>query len=79
MLETWAAGGEVWVSDRLVAARPKAEWNWVEYDDRRVRWADLPAFFTRFERNSHSGGTDGFFRLADTPRNREDLRDECSR
>jgi hypothetical protein len=78
MLQVWDAGGEVWVSDRLVAARPKPEWNWAEYDDSRVHWVDLPAFFTRLERDSHIGGADGFLRAANTSRNRTDLHATCS-
>jgi hypothetical protein len=78
MLRAWDSGGEVWVSDRLMAPRPKAEWNWVEYDDRRVRWIDLPTFFSSFETDSHDGDADGFFRVARTPHNRENLLRTCA-
>lgn len=78
VLQAWDAGGEIWVSDRLVASRPKPDWNWAEYDDSRVHWADLPAFFTRMETDSHIGSTDGFSRVANTARNRTDLHDTCS-
>src|SRR5579862_1495984 len=49
ILQAWDAGGEAWLSTRLVAPRPKPDWNWAEKDDSRVHWADLPTFFTRFE------------------------------
>ena len=79
MLETWDAGGEVWVSDRLVAPRPKPTWDWAEHDDSRIHWTDLPAFFTPLETDSHIGGADGFFRVTNAARNRAALQAVCSR
>jgi len=73
-LETWSAGGDVWFSRRLLAERPRADWNWVEGADPRLRWADLPAFFTRLETGEALGGGDGFVLLLRTPRNEEFLR-----
>jgi hypothetical protein len=78
MLQTWDAGGEVWISDRLVASRPKPDWNWAEYDDSRVHWVDLPAFFNGMETDSHIGGADGFLRIPSSVRNRTGLHDTCS-
>ena len=61
----WAAGNEVWISERLLAARPEAAWQWVEGDDRRIRWPDLPALFRKFEYDAKIlPGADGFLRLA---------------
>ena len=65
----WAAGGDVWLSRRFFAARPQAEWNWVEGDDQRVSWGELPTFFTIFETTDAVGGEDGFVLLARTPHN----------
>lgn len=62
-LEAWKNGGEVWVSKRLWSDKPLPEWDWVEGDDRRVSWKDLPAFFTPLQIVEESGGSDGFFRL----------------
>jgi hypothetical protein len=42
-LRHWGADAEVWVSKRLFADRPKPEWNWVEGEDRNLRWRDMPA------------------------------------
>jgi hypothetical protein len=65
----WAAGGDVWLSRRFFTTRPQAEWNWVEGDERRVTWADLPQFFAQFETGDAVGDADGFVLLARTPRN----------
>jgi hypothetical protein len=77
ILQAWDEGGETWLSTRLVAQRPKPEWEWAEFDDLRVRWVDLPAFFTRFETNGRIGGEDGFVRVAPTANNRQTFVDFC--
>ena len=79
MLRAWDGGGEVWISDRLVAPRPKPKWDWAEHDDSRVRWTDLPAFFKSLETDSHIGGADGFFRVTHDTRNLAELQNTCSR
>ncbi|MFL6229568.1 MAG: hypothetical protein ACJ741_12400 [Pyrinomonadaceae bacterium] len=66
---TWAAGGDVWLSRRFMASRPLPEWNWVEGDERRVAWGDLPNFFSGFDAGESVGGEDGFVLMARTPRN----------
>jgi hypothetical protein len=70
VLQTWNRGGEVWVSKRAWADRPRREWSWVEGDDRRVHWKDLGAVLSRFKIDVEVGGLDGFNRVADTPENR---------
>jgi len=72
-LDSWEHGGEVWISRRLFAARPLPQWNWVEADDRRVKWTDLPEFFTGLTTDEAVAGDDGFVRLAHTESNRERL------
>jgi hypothetical protein len=69
----WAAGGDVWLSRRFFAARPRADWNWVEGDERRVTWADLPRFFTQFETSDVVGGADGFVLLPRTSANEQSV------
>jgi hypothetical protein len=70
----WARHREVWISERLLAQRPDAHWLWVEGDDRRVRWAELPAAFSQLETDMHMmRGMDGFLRVAQTAANRERL------
>jgi hypothetical protein len=71
MLWTWHAGGTVWIPERVLRDRPQSEWNWVEGDDPRVRWTDLPAFFTRFDLGTPAGGPDGFVSLPDDPTNQQ--------
>jgi hypothetical protein len=75
---TWAAGGDVWLSRRFLAARPLPEWNWVEGDERRVTWGDLPNFFSRFDAGDSVGGEDGFVLLARTPRNEALISDDAA-
>lgn len=70
-LEQWAANRELWVSERLLAPRPERQWKWVEGDDRRVRWSDLPAMFTALQFDSRVlPGGDGFLRVARSEANR---------
>lgn len=79
VLQTWKAGGDAWLSVRLLASKPKPEWNWAEHDDDRVHWTDLPAFFRQFETDAATGQEDGFVRVARTARNRDLLEDFCAR
>lgn len=67
----WAAGGDVWLSRRFFAPRPRPAWNWVEGDERRVTWSDLPTYFMRFDTGAVVGDEDGFVLLPHTPRNEE--------
>jgi hypothetical protein len=62
-LQAWRQGGEVWVSKRLWAAQPLPEWEWVEGDDRRITWKEIPAFFGQLRTVGEVGGADGFLRL----------------
>lgn len=70
VLESWSRGGHIWVSQRLLAASPRPEWGWVEGDDQRVPWADIPAFFSQFDLLPPCGAPDGFAELAASPKNR---------
>lgn len=64
-----ASRSRVWVSRRLVSARPASDWGWTEGDDPRLAWADFPSFFSRFDLTSASGGNDGYVELLPTPHN----------
>lgn len=70
-LLAWSQGGDVWLSARFLYRTPRPEWNWVEGDDRRIRWTDLPAFFSQFDRGESSGGDDGFVLFARTEKNEQ--------
>ena len=73
-LDQWAGNHEVWISERLLASRPEARWLWVEADDPRIRWADLPATFSGLEFDAKVlGGNDGFLRVAQSENNRRRL------
>jgi 4-amino-4-deoxy-L-arabinose transferase-like glycosyltransferase len=67
----WERGGSVWLPARFLSATPKPDWNWVEGDDSRIRWTDIPSFFSRFDVGLVIGGEDGFALWQDTPRNRD--------
>ncbi len=70
----WDRAREVWVSDRLRAPSPHPDWNWIEGDDRAIRWRDIPAFFATLEFDRHIGGSgDGFARLPGSDANRRVL------
>ncbi len=77
--QAWDAGGEVWLTTRLVASRPQPEWNWAEYDDTRVRWVDVSTFFTPFEIDDRIGGSDGFVRVAPSAKNKQRVQEFCTR
>ncbi len=59
----WDKGGEVWFAKRLLAEKPRPEWNWVEGDDPDLSWHDLSEFFRSLETDADLGGTDGFVRV----------------
>lgn len=72
--EQWAQQREVWLSERLLAPRPEPRWLWVEGDDRRIRWPELPAAFDQLETDLKvQVGGDGFLRLAQSQANRDRL------
>lgn len=62
-LNAWSRGGDVWVSKRFWQQRPRPEWDWVEGDDRRIAWDELPRFFGALPFDRDTGGIDGFVRL----------------
>lgn len=74
-LAAWEAGGDVWLSQRLFAARPRPEWNWVEGDDPNLSWLDISPFFSRMEMGQSLGGDDGFRLLLPSTTNRQFLED----
>jgi hypothetical protein len=63
-MAAWAKNGSVWVSQRLLSALPRAEWNWAEHDDRQIGWQDLTPFFRRLQYQECIGESDGFCLLA---------------
>jgi hypothetical protein len=70
-MESWRRGGNTWISLRLLAASPRPEWSWVEGDDKRISWADIPAFFGKLDLLPPVGGPDGFAEVAPSERNRK--------
>jgi hypothetical protein len=68
--KVWDAGHDMWVTTRLLQPRPQPEWLWVEGDDARIRWVEFPEFFGQFEIAAKTPGSDGFWMLARSDRNR---------
>jgi MFS family permease len=62
-LTHWSRHGQVWLSRRLLAARPQPDWKWVEGDTGRVSWRELTRFFRSLHVESEVGGSDGFVLL----------------
>jgi hypothetical protein len=52
---------------------PTPESNWVEGDDPRISWKDIPAFFNTLDRGDTVGGPTGFVLIPPTAHNREIL------
>ncbi len=73
-IASWQSDGDVWVSNRLFAERPRRDWYWVEGDDRRVGWKDLNEFFSQFEIARQAGGEDGFSLLGRSEKNEQLLK-----
>ena len=69
----WSNGGDVWISRRLLADRPRSEWNWVEGDDKRISWTDMHDYASHLSLGQTAGGDDGFVLLVDNAQNREML------
>ncbi|HUA63307.1 MAG TPA: hypothetical protein VML19_31420 [Verrucomicrobiae bacterium] len=69
VLGTWNGGGRVWMSLRLWARAPEPEWRWVEGDDPRIHWTDLPSFFGALDCGEPIGGKDGFAELLPSSKN----------
>jgi len=69
-LHSLEQGQAVWVSKRLLAARPEPAWNWNEGDDPNVSWKDLRPFFSSLSYSAEVGGSDGFLQLAGTEQNK---------
>jgi hypothetical protein len=70
VLKGWQSGGVVWLPMRFFRDKPDPQWNWAEGDDTRVKWTDLPTFFSQFQIGPVVGGVDGFAPFLDTPANR---------
>jgi hypothetical protein len=70
VLKTWGSGGDIWVSTRVLEARPQRDWKWVEGADSHVTWSMLRSFFTEFDYGRSAGGEDGFLLLPPTEKNK---------
>jgi hypothetical protein len=61
--EAWHRGGAVWITKAALADRPPASTYWVEGDDSRVQWRELPEFLRRLEYDRDTPDVDGFRRI----------------
>ncbi len=73
VLGAWSRGGQAWVSHRLLGSRPSPKW-WVEGDENRLNWSEVPAFFQRLSFAQPVGGEDGFSILVRSGPNEQFLR-----
>lgn len=73
-LAIWQRGGDAWISRRALAPRPRADWNWVEGDDKRISWTEVYNFFSRMELGQTASGEDGFVLIQNSPANEQFLR-----
>ncbi|HJQ69735.1 MAG TPA: hypothetical protein VKA70_12220 [Blastocatellia bacterium] len=69
-LNAWDQGGDMWLSERVFAARPQRDWNWVEGADQRISWTDIHSFFSHLELGERVGQSDGFGKLLPSEQNR---------
>jgi hypothetical protein len=72
--DTWNRNGDVWITRRVLSAKPHSDWNWVEGDDENVAWNDIYSFFTQLEMGQSVGGEDGFMLLTPSEKNRAFLK-----
>ncbi len=70
VLSVWRNGGDIWVSKRLLDARPDSELAWVEGDDKRISWRDIHGFFSQLEVDASVFSPPGFTLLSASSRNR---------
>lgn len=73
ILAAWQAGGHAWLTIQMLASKPKLEWNWVEGDDIRIRWVDIPNFFRTLDVGEPFGGPEGFVEILPSARNHASL------
>jgi hypothetical protein len=78
ILKSWNEGGEVWLSKRLLASQPQADWIWVESDHPNTRWSDIAPFIGRLNTDADLGGADGFLRIAKNSPNEIFLEETCA-
>jgi hypothetical protein len=71
----WAFGRSVWVERAAMEDRPRPNLLWVEGDNPKVHWRDVPVFFRGLQLDADTGGPDGFVRVAHSPANEAKLRE----
>lgn len=63
LLQWDSAGGTAWIAEQALAERPTRANRWVEGEDPRLRWRDIPAFFRTLSVEDVCDNADGFVRL----------------
>ncbi len=74
VLEAWQGGAGAWIAKAALADRPPASTDWVEGDDPRVHWRELPEFLRRLEYDRETPDVDGFRRIRHSAANEAALR-----
>jgi len=75
VLRAWEQDKAVWISIRALSRVPKAEWNWIEGDDKNIRWGDFHDFFSQLEFGLQFGDNDGFISIPQSELNKSYLRE----
>jgi hypothetical protein len=70
VLAGWDQDLGIWVTRRVLSARPQRSWMWIDGDTPGINWEGVNRFFAMIERGDERGGPDGFFLLPETDRNR---------
>lgn len=70
----WAEGRFTWVEKAALSNTPAEYLRWVEGENPKVHWKDVPAFFHTLEFDRDTGGADGFLRISPSPANKARLK-----
>lgn len=73
-LGAWDAGGDIWISKRLLTPQPQPRWNWAEGSDQQPLWHNVYTFYTRLEQGPAIGDHDGFVQILPSAANKHVLR-----
>ncbi len=69
VLLRWLHGNNVWIQKEMLLDRPPFALMWIEGDDPKVRWADIPRFLRSLQYDRDIGEHDGFLRITHSPTN----------
>ena len=71
VLNRWKNGIDVWVQKSMFLSRPPRVSGWVEGDDPRVTWREIPDFVGQLNYDRETPSVDGFRRIARSDSNQK--------